>query len=124
MSEYARNEYPRPQFRREKWRDLNGEWEFAFDDEKIGEKSGYATGRVALNRKIVVPFAYQSKASGIGEESAHEVVWYRRSFTLDTLTGNRFYLLNSAAWLCGRTRTGKIGATGKARRMRMRFIAE
>lgn len=94
MSEYARNEYPRPQFRREKWQGLNGEWEFAFDDEKIGEKCGYATGRVALNRKIVVPFAYQSKASGIGDESAHEVVWYRRSFTLDTLTGNILLCFN------------------------------
>ena len=29
---YFRNEYPRPQFKRYDWFTLNGEWEFAFDD--------------------------------------------------------------------------------------------
>lgn len=27
--QYQREEYPRPQFRREHWQSLNGEWEFA-----------------------------------------------------------------------------------------------
>lgn len=35
-----RSEYPRPQFRREGWQSLNGEWEFAFDDKNDGIKSG------------------------------------------------------------------------------------
>ena len=30
-----RREYPRPQFAREQWLSLNGEWEFCFDDETI-----------------------------------------------------------------------------------------
>ena len=29
-----RKEYPRPQFRRENWQNLNGEWEFAFDEDR------------------------------------------------------------------------------------------
>lgn len=48
---FERNEYPRPQFRRDEWLPLNGEWEFELDDENDGEKRGLPTGRVALNRK-------------------------------------------------------------------------
>ena len=33
---YERNEYPRPQFRRNEWTNLNGEWEFEFDDNNDG----------------------------------------------------------------------------------------
>lgn len=62
---FERNEYPRPQFRRDEWLPLNGEWEFELDDENDGEKRGLPTGRVALNRKINVPFSYQYAASGI-----------------------------------------------------------
>ena len=34
--QYEHKEYPRPQFRRERWQNLNGEWEFAFDDKNEG----------------------------------------------------------------------------------------
>ena len=37
--QYEHKEYPRPQFRRENWQSLNGEWEFAFDDKNEGIKS-------------------------------------------------------------------------------------
>ena len=47
-----RNEYPRPQFRREEWLPLNGEWEFAFDDDNEGIKKGYYKGERALDKKI------------------------------------------------------------------------
>lgn len=30
--------HPNPQFRREEWFSLDGKWDFAFDDEKEGEK--------------------------------------------------------------------------------------
>ena len=36
MTEYLRNEYPRPQFKRDEWTVLNGEWEFEFDDVSKG----------------------------------------------------------------------------------------
>ena len=32
------NGYPRPQLERKEWLNLNGEWQFLFDDEKRGEK--------------------------------------------------------------------------------------
>lgn len=83
MQKVERNEYPRPQFRRESWLNLNGIWEFAFDDEESGESKGWHTGNVALQEKINVPFSYQYSASGIGDESQHNVVWYRRKFICD-----------------------------------------
>lgn len=90
--EYQRTEYPRPQFRRDDWISLNGEWEFAFDDDNTGIKRGYPTGRYELDRRINVPFSYQYEASGIADESVHEVVWYRRKFTVDELKGRRALL--------------------------------
>ena len=79
---YQRNEYPRPQFRRDNWLPLNGEWEFAFDDARDGIKRNLTSGKVALDKKIVVPFTYEYEASGIGDKDIHSTVWYRRNFTI------------------------------------------
>ena len=73
-----RPEYPRPQFERREWQNLNGEWEFAFDDADQGREQGWHDGR-ALGSRIVVPFPYQSELSGINDKGIHEVVWYARS---------------------------------------------
>ena len=89
---YQRTEYPRPQFRRDDWLSLNGEWEFAFDDENAGVKKGYPTGRQTFGMRINVPFSYQYEASGIADESAHGIVWYRRKFSVENLRGRRALL--------------------------------
>lgn len=65
-----RTEHPRPDFVREDWVSLNGEWEFSFD-------------KPVFDQRIQVPFAYQSQMSGIGSAEEHEEVWYRRSFWAD-----------------------------------------
>ena len=31
-------DYPRPQFVRNQWENLNGAWDFRFDDQNVGEK--------------------------------------------------------------------------------------
>ena len=90
---YTRSEYPRPQFRREKWQSLNGEWQFAFDDNREGEMKDFPSGSVALGRKINVPFTYQSKASGIGDTTSHDAVWYRRIFTVSDELKDKSVLL-------------------------------
>ena len=64
-----RTEYPRPQFRRDDWMMLNGEWKFAFEDKQF-------------DKKIIVPFSYQYEASGIGETEIHKTVWYKRTFKI------------------------------------------
>jgi beta-galactosidase/beta-glucuronidase len=78
-SQTPRPEYPNPQFARSDWLNLNGEWEFAFDDEKRGRQLGWQYG-LPLERRILVPFPYQSELSGINDKTTHEVVWYALSF--------------------------------------------
>jgi len=78
-----RNEHPRPHFRRDNWLLLNGIWEFEFDDNKDGELRGLHNGSQILSGQINVPFTYQYAASGIGDKTFHDTLWYRKSFTYD-----------------------------------------
>jgi len=76
--------YPRPQFVRneDSWENLNGSWDFAFDDEKKGI-AGEWFNSFPAGRKINVPFSYETQASGIGDTSRHDVVWYHRDISID-----------------------------------------
>jgi beta-galactosidase/beta-glucuronidase len=71
-------DYPRPQFVRSNWRNLNGSWDFAFDDADIGEREEWFC-KFPKEREILVPFTYETKNSKIEDESIHNVVWYHRS---------------------------------------------
>ena len=82
MTFVPRSEHPRPQYRRRDWTSLNGVWEFAFDNAEIGLEEAWFD-RWSLPLEITVPFPYQAPASGIGDPSVHEVVWYARSFDFD-----------------------------------------
>lgn len=84
-------DYPRPQFVRKDWQNLNGEWDFAFDDGNEGEKKRWYADFYA-QRKIIVPFTYETPASGIGEEKFHPVVWYSRTFQTKAEPGKRVHL--------------------------------
>src|SRR5579859_2868763 len=83
-----RPEYPRPHFRRDRWVNLNGEWQFAFDDHDAGLTDGWhhtlaeqlLSGSHVFGRRILVPFCFQASLSGIGDPSIHDVVWYARIF--------------------------------------------
>ena len=74
--------YPRPQFVRKEWESLCGEWKFAFDDQNIGESEKWYMG-FGLKQTIIVPFCYESLKSGIGDETAHDFVWYQKKFHVD-----------------------------------------
>lgn len=75
-------QYPRPDFRRENWTDLNGLWEFEFDDADLGERERwYETHEYTAS--IRVPFCCQSKLSGLQDLSYHPYVWYRRRFNIE-----------------------------------------
>ena len=93
MTAIPRSEHPRPQFVRNEWLNLNGEWEFAFDDDNAGLSEGWQRGERRLPQTIIVPFAYQSKLSGIGTNDVHDIVWYRRTFRVpDSFRGKRVLL--------------------------------
>ena len=84
-----RGEYPRPQFVRDLWMSLNGEWDFSFESSEF-------------DLKIQVPYAYQSRLSGIGSDRICDVVWYRKNFTLPEEMSGKKILLHFGAvdYLC------------------------
>jgi beta-galactosidase/beta-glucuronidase len=77
-----RPEYPRPQFVRQRWLNLNGYWGFCFDDRNVGLEERWFSGDAEFRQQILVPFSFESKRSGIGDRSFHSCVWYRREFTV------------------------------------------
>jgi beta-galactosidase/beta-glucuronidase len=79
-----RAEHPRPDFVRADWQTLNGRWEFEFDDAGRGLAERWYASPAArrFSRTINVPFAFQTRLSGIGDTSFHDVVWYRRALNV------------------------------------------
>lgn len=90
-----RQDYPRPQFERSSWINLNGEWDFAFGDQGIA--SGEEISQDSFTHKINVPFAYQAALSGIGETEFHNIVWYRRTFAFTEQMENKRTILHFGA---------------------------
>ena len=82
MEAIRRAAHPRPDRVRDSWCTLNGAWRFAFDREDAGRRLRWQeTGELPLT--IQVPFAYQSRMSGIGPtDEIHPILWYRRGFTV------------------------------------------
>ena len=69
------NEYPRPSFKRDSYLCLNGEWDL----------SSELCGKETKLGKIIVPFAPETRLSGIHrEKQAGEKYIYRRAFVLDS----------------------------------------
>ena len=64
-------EYPRPQLVRDEWKNLNGKWEFAGADANEDVPFGET-----LDETVVVPFAIESKLSGINRHEDH--MFYKR----------------------------------------------
>ena len=87
-SAIPRPEYPRPQFVRHEWLNLNGEWEFSTDTYDQGLRRGWNDGR-SFKRRIQVPFAYQTRQSGINDQEIHQVAWYARGFEVAARVARR-----------------------------------
>lgn len=85
--------YPRPLFVKKEWACLNGVWKFAFDDGDKGLKEEWFKG-LPSSVPITVPFAYQTKASGIEDASVHPVVWYERDIEFPRHNGDERVFLN------------------------------
>lgn len=78
-----RPEYPFPQFQRNDWKKLNGEWEFSIDYGISGvDRKLYLPDSDGFNEKITVPFCKESVLSEIGNIDFCECVWYRKRVTL------------------------------------------
>jgi len=75
-------DYPRPQFVRKTWENLNGTWDFGFDDSNAGEAEKWYENFKG-DRTIQVPFTYETKCSGIGDDSRHDNIWYHKTIQVD-----------------------------------------
>jgi hypothetical protein len=70
-------EYPRPQMTRTTWQSLNGPWDCALTG------TAATDAPATFDRKILVPYPYESALSGIGGPSpVDQRLWYRRTFTV------------------------------------------
>ena len=95
MSDIPRNEYPRPQFVREDWLCLNGEWGFEADQGDSGIHRGLPERE--LEGRITVPFCPESELSGIGNHDFYSAVWYRRQATIPPEWAGKRVLLHFQA---------------------------
>jgi beta-galactosidase/beta-glucuronidase len=90
-----RNEHPRPQWRRDQWLCLNGEWQFELDKSDSGLERGLRAAE--LSSRIIVPFAPESSLSGIGHVDFMAAVWYRRELDVPDEWLNGRVLMNFQA---------------------------
>lgn len=84
-------EYPRPQFERDDWKNLNGLWEYSI-------QKNNSTAPKRYQGKILVPYSFESALSGVGKEiNPQDRMWYRRYFNLPNLWHTKRVILNFEA---------------------------
>ena len=91
-----RAEYPRPQFEREHWQNLNGEWTYELDPVQTGHERGMMNS-VGFDGRIIVPFAPESELSGVGHKEFIPSIWYQREITVPQAWEGKDILLNFGA---------------------------
>lgn len=95
-----RAEYPRPQFVRDGWLNLNGEWQFEIDNGKSGESRGLQNKNIKLKDKIIVPFCPESTLSGIGNTDFMYSVWYKKKFITSSASGKTILHFGAVDYHC------------------------
>ncbi len=86
-----RPEYPRPILRRERWLNLNGQWDFAPDPDAVGLSEGWQN-RFQWPSSITVPFAPNTSASGCAIDPDVQKIWYHRTFNNPNWLGEEVIL--------------------------------
>lgn len=94
---YLRSEYPRPQFERKNWQNLNGVWDFRFDDDDKGLRERWYMPDSPFPIQINVPFVYECELSSINTREQHDIIWYKRNFDAPSLTPQQHLLLHFGA---------------------------
>lgn len=95
-AQIPRPEYPRPQFERKDWVNLNGEWTYKFDFVNSGFEHGYHNSK-KFDDKIIVPFAPESKLSGVEYTDFINNIWYHRQISIPADWSGKNILLNFGA---------------------------
>ena len=93
LAAIPRPEYPRPQFERSEWINLNGTWTYEFDFSKSGiERSLFNSTGFASN--ITVPFCPESPLSGVDHKDFIDAMWYHRSINVPQNWDGKRIMLN------------------------------
>lgn len=95
-NDIPRPEYPRPQFERAEWINLNGTWTYEFDLSNSGKNRQLTTAK-QLSNTITVPFCPESKLSGVNHTDFIEQMWYQRSISIPENWKNKKIMLNFGA---------------------------
>lgn len=95
-----RSEYPRPQFERKNWINLNGEWEFEIDKSLSGIERGLFKKGAALAEKIIVPFCPESRLSGVENTDFLNGVWYKRKININDTKGKTLLHFGAVDYKC------------------------
>ncbi len=91
-----RPEYPRPQFERADWVNLNGTWTYTFDFGKTGVNRGFEKS-TGFDGKITVPFCPESSLSGVQYTDFINGMWYQRTINIPANWEGKKILLNFGA---------------------------
>lgn len=95
-SAMPREEYPRPQFVRGDWQNLNGEWTYELDLVQTGHERGLMNTS-GFEGRIIVPFAPESELSGVGHKDFIPSIWYQREIAIPQEWAGKDILLNFGA---------------------------
>ena len=84
-------EYPRPQFKRSTWKNLNGIWDYAILKSNQPKPKSFVG-------KILVPFSFESALSGVGKSiTPEDKMWYRKKFSIPSEWNGKKILINFEA---------------------------
>jgi beta-galactosidase/beta-glucuronidase len=85
------NKYPRPQMVREKWKNLNGLWDYAITS-SLKQSADNWEGQ------ILVPYPIESALSGVKKQvTPDQKIWYKRTFTIPNGWNGQRVLLHFGA---------------------------
>ena len=91
-----RPEYPRPQFERSEWQNLNGTWSYTFDFGETGLNRQFQQS-TGFEGKITVPFCPVSKLSGVEHTDFINAMWYQRTLQIPASWQDKQILLHFGA---------------------------
>ena len=95
-ADLPRSEYPRPQFERADWVNLNGIWTYSFDFGQTGAEKGWRDSK-GFDGKITVPFCPESSLSGVKHTDFIPCIWYQRTLSIPAGWADKNVLLNFGA---------------------------
>ncbi len=92
-----RSEHPNPNFKRNDYIILNGQWDFELDLSNSGKERNLFDADAQFSKKINVPFCPESELSGVGYKDFMAAVWYKRTveITEEQLKGKAFIVFGA-----------------------------